>query len=168
MLDHLAQAGARRIALLTVDLPIAWAIECLEAYESWCAENDREPLVVPANPHMPGEDAYSRASALLDASDPPDAILASDERYPSGVIRAARERDIRIPAELMVATGIDGHEARQASPAVTAIDIRPALQGALAAEILIARLAGTPVQAPRTTPAKLHIRASTKRDLANA
>jgi DNA-binding LacI/PurR family transcriptional regulator len=163
LLDHLAEAGAARIAFLTVDFPIAWAIDCLEAYEAWCAENDREPLVAPTNPHQPGEDAYSKATELLDSSDPPDAILASDERYSSGVIRAADERGIAIPSELMIATAIDSHEAREASPAVTAVDIKPAFQGAAAAELLIARLAGTPVEAPRITPAELRVRASTMR-----
>ena len=112
---------------------------------------------------MPGADAYSKAGALLDLSDRPDAILASDERYPSGVIRAANERGISIPGELMLATGIDSHEAREASPAVTAMDIRPALQGAAAAEMLIGRLRGDGVAAPIITPAELRVRASTAR-----
>ena len=68
-----------------------------------------------------------------------------------------------IPDELMVATGIDSHEAREASPAVTAIDILPARQGEAAAEMLMARLAGEPVEAPAITPAQLHVRASTMR-----
>jgi DNA-binding LacI/PurR family transcriptional regulator len=164
LLDHMAGAGASRIAFLTVDLPIAWAAECLDAYETWCGETGREALVVPTNPHVPGADAYSQASALLDGANPPDAILASDERYPSGVIRAADERGIRIPAELMIATGIDSHEAREASPAVTAIDIQPAAQGAAAAELLMARLKGDSAQRPRTTPATLRVRRSTMRE----
>jgi DNA-binding LacI/PurR family transcriptional regulator len=166
LLEHMADRGAKRIGFLTVDLPIAWAAECLDAYEAWCAETDREPLVVPTNPHVPGADAYSRTSELLDGPNPPDAILASDERYPSSVIRAADERGIRIPAELMLATGIDSHEAREASPAVTAIDIQPAIQGAAAAELLVGRLRGDPVERPRTTPARLHVRASTTRETA--
>ena len=163
LLEHLAVAGARRIAFLTVDYPIGWAIESLEAYRGWCAEAGREPLVIPTNPHLPGEDAYARAGLVLDGADPPDAIVATDERYPSGVIRAARERGIEIPGELLVATGIDSHEAREAAPAVTAIDIQPALQGALAAEMLIARLDEEETEAPRVIPARLRVRSSTIR-----
>jgi DNA-binding LacI/PurR family transcriptional regulator len=163
LLDHLAASGAKRIAFLTVEYRIGWAVESLEAYRGWCSERGLEPLVVPTNPHLAGEDAYAKASRLLDGPDRPDAIVATDERYPSGVIRAARERGIEIPGELLVATGIDSHEAREAAPAVTAIDIRPARQGALAAEMLIARLEEEETEAPRVIPARLKLRASTSR-----
>jgi DNA-binding LacI/PurR family transcriptional regulator len=163
LLDHLAAAGAQRIAILSVDFPIAWSQECREAYEAWSAEHGREPIVTPTDPHETERDAYAMAAALLDAPDPPDAILASDERFPSGVLRAADERGVRIPEDLLVATGIDSHAARQSTPAITAIDVDAAGQGGAAAELLIARLEGTEIEAPRIVPAKLHVRGSTKR-----
>ncbi|MET0687161.1 MAG: LacI family DNA-binding transcriptional regulator [Solirubrobacteraceae bacterium] len=163
LLDHMAEAGAERIAFIGVEFPIAWAADCLAAYLAWTADRGREPLVVPADPHSPRRDAYAVTCALLDGPDPPDAILASDERHPAGVLRAAAERGVGVPERLMVATGIDSHEAREASPPVTAIDIKPGLQGAAAAEMLIARLEGEPCAGPRFTPAELHVRASTRR-----
>jgi len=48
-------------------------------------------------------------------------------------------------------------------PPVTAIDVQPAIQGAAAAELLVARLNGDAVEAPLTTPHRFDIRASTAR-----
>jgi DNA-binding LacI/PurR family transcriptional regulator len=163
LLDHLAQQGAQRIALMHMDLPIAWALECREVYETWTTEWGMEPLVAGLNPHDSQRTAYSVASALLDADRPPDAVIALDERFPSGVLRAAGERGMAIPSDLMIATGIDSHEARAASPAVTAIDIHPDRQGTAAVRMLLARLRGVTVEAPQTTPTTLNVRPSTLR-----
>ena len=163
LLEHLAAAGARRVAMLSVDADISWARENTGAYHAWCAERGQEPVVLPTSPHQLENSAHEMASRLLDGRNPPDAVFASAERFATGVIRAARERGLRIPEDLMVATGIDGWEAREAAPPVTAIDVQPSVQGAAAADLLIARLAGEEPQAPRITPSKLHVRASTDR-----
>ena len=163
LLDHLEAAGARRVAMLSVDAEIAWAHENTSAYRRWCADLGHEPLVLPASPDRLENSAYEMTCALLDGSDPPDAIFASAERFSTGVLRAARERGLRIPADLMVATGIDSWEAREASPPVTAVDVKPASQGAAAAELLIARILGESPDAPVITPSRLHLRASTDR-----
>jgi len=164
LLDHMEDEGARRVALMYVDLPIAWALECRAAYESWSAERDMEPLVAGLSPHDSQRTAYSVARSLLDLPDAPDAVLALDERFASGVIRAAGERGIAIPTDLMVATGIDSHEARAATPAVTAIDIHPDRQGTAAAAMLVARLQGASVEAPQITQTTLNVRDSTLRN----
>jgi DNA-binding LacI/PurR family transcriptional regulator len=122
-----------------------------------------KPLLGPTSPHGLENSAYRVACELLDGPNPPDAIFAPASRFPSGVLRAARERGLEVPADLMVATGIDTHEAREASPPITAIDTRPAEQGAAAAEMLIARVAGAVVEAPRITASTLHERSSTRR-----
>jgi DNA-binding LacI/PurR family transcriptional regulator len=49
------------------------------------------------------------------------------------------------------------------SAPVPTMDIRPALQGAAAADMLIGRLRGDAVEAPIITPAELRVRASTER-----
>lgn len=164
LLDHLADAGAQRVAMLALDAGIAWSEENTRAYEAWCGDRGQDAIVVPTSPHQLEDSAYAMACRLLDGPAPPDAIFASAERFSSGVIRAARERGVCIPADLMMATGIDGWEAREASPPVTAIDVRPGEQGAAASELLIARLEGEPAGAPRITSSDLHIRASTTRE----
>lgn len=163
LLDHMAEMGAQRIAMLGVDLPIAWAKECRTAYETWCVDSDQAPMVANLNPHDPDRTAFAMAIEMLRAKDRPDAIFASDERFPSGVIRAAGELGLSIPGDLMIATGIDGHESRAATPAVTAIDIHPDVQGSAAVAMLIARIGGTETTPRQTTPTTLNVRKSTLR-----
>lgn len=163
LLDHLAEAGAERIAMLRFDADMAWARETEAAYLEWCAERGREPLVMPTSVESLENSAYRSACRLLDGPDPPDAFFASAERFASGVLLAAHERGLRVPEDLLVATGIDSHDAREAAPPVTAVDVQPVLQGALAAELLIALIKGEEVEAPVTTPYKFHVRASTLR-----
>jgi DNA-binding LacI/PurR family transcriptional regulator len=162
MLEHLAAAGAARIAFMRFDADIAWAREGEDAYRAWCARHDCEPLLVPTSPHGLENSAYRVACELLDRTEPPDAILAPASRFPAGVLRAAGERGLEVPRDLMVATAIDTHEAREAAPPITAIDTKPAQQGAAAAEMLIARVEGMPVETPRITPSALLERASTR------
>lgn len=163
LLDHLAEAGARRIALLAAAADWAWAQECEAAYHAWCSEHGREPLIAPAGLHDLERSAYQATTVLLESTEPPDAIVALAERYSTGVVRAAREHGLEIPRDLLVATGIDSHQAREGDPAITAVDLQPALQGAAAAELLIARIEGRRAEAPRITPAVLRERASTTR-----
>ena len=163
LLDHLEERGARRIALISVDAPIAWALDSRAAYDAWVAARGMPPLVAELSPHDQQRTAYTAAISLLDDPDPPDAVIALDERFPPGVIRAARERHLAIPDDLMLAIGIDNPRAAASTPSVTAIDIHPHLQGIAAVEMLLARLRGTPTQAPRITRATLHVRDSTRR-----
>jgi DNA-binding LacI/PurR family transcriptional regulator len=160
LLDELASAGAHRIALLASTGGWAWADETARAYRDWCADHDREPLVEQASMRAQERSAYEAAGRLLDR-DEPDAIVAQAERYTPGVLRAARERELRVPADLRVAAAVDSPQARDADPPVTAIDLQPDLQGAAAVEMLIELLAGDQPAGPQITPAILRVRAST-------
>lgn len=162
LLDHLAEAGAERIAMLRFEADMAWVRESEAAYLEWCQEHGREPIIVPTSVESLENSAYRTACRLLDGPDPPDAFFASAERFASGVLRAAHERGLRVPEDLLVATGIDGYDSREAVPAVTAVDVQPALQGAIAAELLIARIKGEEPEAPVITPYRFHVRASTQ------
>lgn len=164
LLDHLAGEGAGSIALVSFEAEIGWDVENRAAYEAWCVRTGREPRIGSARLDALFESAYEVACELLDGADPPDAIIAGAQGFPSGVMRAVKERGLRVPEDVMITSGIDGLEAQVASPPLTAIDVQPELQGRLAAEMLIARVAGEAADGPVTTPHKLRIRASTQRD----
>jgi len=160
LLDQLAEAGAARIALLASGGGWGWAEETESAYLEWCAEHGRQPLIERASMRAQERSAYVAAGRLLDR-ERPDAVVAQAERYTPGVLRAARERGMRVPGDLRVAAAVDSPQARDADPPVTAIDLQPEVQGAAAVEMLIAILAGDEPEEPRITPALLHVRAST-------
>lgn len=94
LLDHLAMAGAERIALLAASGGWGWAEETTAAYETWCREHGREPLVEEASMRTQERSGYLAAARVLER-ERPDAIVSLAERYTNGVLRAATERGLR-------------------------------------------------------------------------
>jgi DNA-binding LacI/PurR family transcriptional regulator len=161
LLDHLADRGASRIAILTPRAEWAWATETLRAYESWTRQRGLPRQVVPVA-MQPGElSAFQAAKRLLTARTPPDAVFVVAERFIRGVLRAARESGTRVPGELLLAAGVDGVYAWEGDPPVTALELHPERMAEAAVTMLLGRLDGDPVRPPARVPATLHIRAST-------
>ena len=79
LLDHLAQAGSRSIALFTVAVPWSWFAEVETAYRDWAARAGL-PTIIEA---VPGGTSYSSlvaaAGRMLEARRP-DAVLAPPEQ----------------------------------------------------------------------------------------
>jgi DNA-binding LacI/PurR family transcriptional regulator len=163
VLDHLADAAAKRIALMVPELTWAWRVETVNAYRAWVRERSRPSIVVSVPPMRLEGSAYVATLDLLASPEPPDAIFALAERFSTGVLRAAAERSVRVPDDLLVVAGVDSHQAREGEPSVTALDLGPQHQAAAAVGMLIGRLDGADVDAPRYTQATLHLRASTAR-----
>jgi DNA-binding LacI/PurR family transcriptional regulator len=158
LLDHLHGAGARRIVLLTAPARLSWLAGTREAYERWCAEHRLAARVVEAR----SPDSVAAATArLLAGVEPPDAIFSPPERHAVVVARAARERGLRVGADLLVASGVDSPEARLHDPPITAIDQDPDAHGAAAVRLLQALVAGEQPDAPVWIPAALRPRGST-------
>lgn len=161
LLDHLHEAGARRIALLTSGWGNAWTTDSLRGYLEWTEEHGVEAIVDAANGAAADLTACERAGVLLDGPSAPDAIIGLPERYAGEVLRAARQRGIAVPDDLLVATGIDSIDARQGHPSVTALDLDPAEVGRAAVRLLLARIRGEEPEAPVLVPAVLRVREST-------
>lgn len=161
LLSHLAQRGARRIALLLPRADWAWATETREAYESWIREQGGRPIVARVALTPADESAFDATRRLLERRRPPDAIFVAASRFIPGTLRAAKAAGRDIPGELLLAAGVDGVHAREGEPPVTALDLHPELQAEAAVEMLLARLAGEPAEAPRYVDATLQVRAST-------
>lgn len=90
-------------------------------------------------PH--GIDAARQAThALLDVADPPTAVFAYDDVLAGGVLKAARERGLRVPEQLAVIGFDDGDIAEH----LGLTTIRQPLEesGEIAAQTLVARLSG--------------------------
>lgn len=161
LLDHIATGGAQRIALLASDPTSAWSIETSDAYRAWCAEHGREPVVEQTVVNDVEMTAHHCAGLLLDRAPRPDAIIALAERHAGGVLRAVRERGLRTPEDVMVASGVDASHARETEPPLTAIDLDPVAHGVAAVDLLVDQLSGLPADAPRLVNAELRVRAST-------
>jgi DNA-binding LacI/PurR family transcriptional regulator len=161
VLDHLAERGARRIALLTPDAKLAWVEETRRAYEAWTRARRRDAIVVPV-PHEDLEgSAYASTARVLEAPERPDAIFAVSEGYAIGALRAARDRGLAVPDDLLLVAGVDSQRASTSDPPITALDLHPAEHAAAAVELLVARLEGEQHARTRSVKATLCERWST-------
>ncbi len=83
---------------------------------------------------------YNAAAVLLE-SNPPSAIFAGNDMIGIGVLRAAAERNVRVPAELSVIGFDDIQMSRYVYPALTTVGQSILQLGEMAAEVLLRRIA---------------------------
>jgi LacI family transcriptional regulator len=83
---------------------------------------------------------YSAAATLLEHN-PPSAIFAGNDMIGIGVLRAAAERNIRVPSELSVIGFDDIQMSRYVYPALTTVGQSIVQLGEMAAEVLLRRIA---------------------------
>jgi len=83
---------------------------------------------------------YNAASILLEGQ-PPSAIFAGNDMIGIGVLRAAAERNIRVPSELSVIGFDDIQMSRYVYPALTTVGQSILQLGEMAAEVLLRRIA---------------------------
>jgi DNA-binding LacI/PurR family transcriptional regulator len=169
LLDHLASAGAERIALLLPDWSgFAWMTETIEAYSRWCDRRRQEPIIeITSAVDVPGA-AYERVLRLLSRPQPPDALLASTEGFAGGALRAARQLGLSVPDDLLIASGNDTTAAKVADPPITALELNSDQHGRRAVELLIEMIEGRNPRGPIIVPSKLNVRASTTPETSGA
>ncbi|CAI8737541.1 LacI family DNA-binding transcriptional regulator [Pseudomonas sp. IT-P395] len=83
---------------------------------------------------------YSAAAILLEGN-PPSAIFAGNDMIGIGVLRAAAERNVRVPSELSVIGFDDIQMSRYVYPALTTVGQSILQLGEMAAEVLLRRIA---------------------------
>ncbi|CAI8699450.1 LacI family DNA-binding transcriptional regulator [Pseudomonas sp. IT-P176] len=83
---------------------------------------------------------YNAAATLL-TSNPPTAIFAGNDMMGIGVLRAAAERNIRVPSELSVIGFDDIQMSRYVYPALTTVGQSILQLGEMAAQVLLRRIA---------------------------
>jgi DNA-binding LacI/PurR family transcriptional regulator len=162
VLDHLAEAGARRVALLTPPPVSSYAFDAHSAYLAWCEERGQEPMTAQASGSMSEGSGYAVAMRLLQSDHPPDAIYATLDRLALGALLAAEARGIDVPGSLRIAGCTDSDASRQARPALTALSLDPDRLGREAVDLLLALVEdGEPPARHRIVPSTVVPRAST-------
>lgn len=98
---------------------------------------------------------------MLDAGERPTAVICGSDMLAIGALAECHERGLAVPGQISV-TGFDDMEiAAMITPALTTVHFPAADLGALAAQHLLARLAGEPVELRTELPVKLVVREST-------
>ncbi|MCX4528658.1 MULTISPECIES: LacI family DNA-binding transcriptional regulator [unclassified Streptomyces] len=166
VLDHLAEAGARRIALHGGLGDEYYTYAVTRAYEQWCAERGHPPLLIPCDPDdAPGhafDRAFDRAPGARADADAVDAVYSLYEPGGRQVLAAAARHGLRVPDELLLVCASEDPAYAQGDPAVSTVTLRPGVIGENAVAALVALLESPRDTVPGqlTVPAGLTVRAS--------
>jgi DNA-binding LacI/PurR family transcriptional regulator len=137
MLDHLAEQGYQRPALMITSTSRSYTSDMLEAYAAWTAAHGIQPVVVKVD-EPPTENAAAEAlRSLLDRDPRPDAVYASSEDLALGVLHEAQQRGLQVPDELGVCSAVDSSVLQLTSPQVTGMFLNPRDIGRAAADALL-------------------------------
>ena len=139
--SHLLDLGHRRIGFLRGPDGRASSLDRLAGYRA--ALLDRE---IDFDEALIGAGSYDRdishsaAMGLLNLEEPPTAIFAGNDASAIGVMDAARERGLRIPADLSVVGFDDTAEARVVTPQLTTVHAPIPLMAREAVRMLLERM----------------------------
>ena len=160
--NHFLQEGHRRIGLVAGPLAISTAFERCEGYKR-CLNSAGLPidpeLIQVGNFRQDG--GYRAMGSLLDLSNPPSAVLVSNNLMTLGALQMIHERGLDIPGEISLIGFDDMPWATSLHPPLTVIAQPVYEMGAIAANLLLARIAkpGGSIQHV-TLETKLIVRAS--------
>jgi LacI family transcriptional regulator len=161
--EHLIRLGHRRIGLIT-------------GFPGWTATEERlagykTALASAGLPLLPelvvegefnADAGYSAAARLLDLTDRPTAIFASNDNTAVGTMRAALERGLRIPEDISIVGFDDTEVARNVWPRLTTVRQPLAELGRTAVSLLNRLIEGQRTEALRVElGTKLIVREST-------
>jgi DNA-binding LacI/PurR family transcriptional regulator len=142
--EYLRELGHERVGVLSfvtaidaegrLELPISR--ERLAGYEEGLAEAWDDEAVRVCRPNTP-EPARRATLELLESERPPTAILAMSDVLALGVLQAAGELGIAVPAELSLVGFDDSPAARLATPPLTTVAQPHEEKGRIAAEWLV-------------------------------
>jgi LacI family transcriptional regulator len=140
VVEHLAGLGHRRIGLAAGPLRVRPGRDAVRSFREVCAKLGVEPLVeAGAFSEAHGQEATER---MLAAAAAPTALIAGSNQIFPGVLRAIRERGLRIPQDVSLATFDDLPLLNLLDPPVDVVRRGPRDFGAIAAELLLKRLDG--------------------------
>jgi DNA-binding LacI/PurR family transcriptional regulator len=158
LLDHLRSTGAQRITVLAPGSTSSFGVEIRAA----CAAAPGEVAVVDIP--LAYQVAEVRAAVDRVLQDPPDAIVV----VPDGAVHSALQQvqlaGLSVPADLLLASYVDGPSLSTSTPSLTAVDIDPRRAGAAAVESLVRVVRdGVASTDGVEVPARLVVRESTRR-----
>ncbi len=147
---YLLNLGHTRIAVITG--PSSWLAsqERFAGYAGACASRG----ILPQDRYIREGDfmedsGYRAAADLLDQTDPPTAIFCFNDNMASAAMRAARDRGLKLPADLSIVGFDDSTIAHQCFPRLTSVRQPLEEMGRVAVSLLTRLLDGQRVEALR-------------------
>jgi LacI family transcriptional regulator len=139
--EYLIKLGHQRIGFITGWIDLGCALDRLDGYHSALRTNH-----IPEDPKLIYEgtffqpDGFTGALTLLDQSDPPTAIFASNDVMAMGVMDAVRHKGLRVPDDVSVIGFDDIPQASLIRPALTTIRQPLEKMGRVATQMLLESL----------------------------
>jgi LacI family transcriptional regulator len=143
--SHLIGLGHHRLAYITESLELAVVRERLAAFQRALADHGIafDPRLVVSSRYLQThklEGGYQAMGELLDQGHRPTAVCTSSDLLAMGVLRALRERGLRVPQDVSVVGYDDILEASFADPPLTTVLIPRAAEGAQMLGLLLHRI----------------------------
>lgn len=149
MLDHLADAGAERVALIGPPALNAFTRDCVEAYRRWCARTGRPVLLEMVDMQELIEDRVATYAAALDRllsqTPRPDALFVPIELAGATVLQMLQARGLDVPGDILLATTHDTGRGLTTAPPLTTLEWNYPELGRRAAELLLDLIDGAAV-----------------------
>jgi LacI family transcriptional regulator len=159
---HLHAQGHRRIATITGLLDTKPGIDRLRGYRAACQElglGYRDEYVAYGDFYF--ETGYAAAQRLLALEERPTAIVAASDMMALGVIRAAADIGLIVPADVSIVGFDDIQLAQHVHPPLTTLAQDKTGLGVAAARALLRQIEGAHTAEPVTLPVELIVRGST-------
>jgi DNA-binding LacI/PurR family transcriptional regulator len=138
VVEHLIDLGHRRIAHIDGGRAPGAAIR-RSAYKQTMRRHNLERFIVVANGDHTEAGGIRAAARLLDTTEPPSAIFASNDQSALGVLATARDRGLDVPQALAVAGFDDTFVSALAYVNLTTVS-QPLTLGAVAVKHLIGQI----------------------------
>lgn len=146
--DYLLELGHRRIALITFGDEILPGRERVRGFIKAFKDRGLEPPTDLIRSHKPTADfGFGEASALLQRSDPPTAMIAGGNQFLAGVLKAVQQQRIAVPEQVSLVTCDRTDLAALYPVPLTVIDRNIDEMGRTAAQLLLDRISGDTDQA---------------------
>jgi LacI family transcriptional regulator len=160
--EYLISLGHRRIGFISGRSELQSAVRRLQGYKDGLARAG-----IPLDPGLIQTGDYSSkagfacAQRLLNLSDPPTAIFASNDQSATGAIKAVLEAGLHVPDDISVVGFDNVPEVAYAHPRLTTVDQSIDKMGYIATEMLISLIEGDALESDLyKVPTRLIVRDS--------
>jgi DNA-binding LacI/PurR family transcriptional regulator len=168
LLDHLADQGAHRIAVLCPGDDTSFGADIQAAHSAWCAARGLEHLLYDVPFAASPQDVAPAVRRALAGRPAPDALVAVPDGSLAPALQTLYGEGVRVPDDLLLASYVDSLALSSLPVPVTAVDLSPRQMGHEATRLLADLVEGRsrPGQVV-DVPVRLVVRQSTWRSLAS-
>ncbi len=136
LLDHLAEQGARRIAVLCPGDDTSFGVDIRRAHEQWCDDREVPRLHYEVPFALTSAEVTASVRQALGEASPADAMVVVPDGGVGPALQAILASGRRVPDDLLLASYVDSLALASMPVPITAVDIQPRQMGHEATRLL--------------------------------